>query len=256
MKKIMFLGVVGALALTSCNKEPEVSFDASKSSVIVGEEITFTNSSEAKKVYNIAWNFGDGGSSNTFDAAHQYSRPGTYTVTLSATSKKGNKSASVSKKITVTAAPRTDVDMSGMPDDVRQAWEQLIAGEGKWKLTSGNMAQTNNCGYSNQPASIVSPGTKYVVQFLKDGSATITDENGNITQFGWQFIGGGMADIYFTAPVDMGSFTTTQTFDNVHSFTISGSSLTLKRTKIEDNTNTNGDDCKVTTVTTITFTKQ
>lgn len=256
MKKLLFMSVAGALVLSSCNKEPEVSFDSSKTTVIVGEEITFTNNSEAKKVYNIAWNFGDGGSSNAFDAKHKYSRPGTYTVTLSGTSKKGNKTSSDSKKITVTAAPRNDVDMSDMPDDVRATWEAL---KGTWSLSAGKREFSSTCSSSTSNTRNVSgDGLKYTFTFNNDGTGHAIDHNGNVYNMEFRLITAKMAELYLSniaATEVSSSSSVTISFTGVYNIEVSGSTATLTRKEVDDTSDFLGNACKDTRNYSMTWSK-
>ncbi|MCB0483195.1 MAG: PKD domain-containing protein [Flavobacteriales bacterium] len=257
MKKLLFLSVAGALVMSSCNKEPEVSFDASKTSAIVGDEIKFTNNSEAKKVYNVAWNFGDGGSSNTFDATHIYSRPGTYTVTLSGTSKKGNKTSSDTKTITVTAAPRSDMDMSEMPDDVRTTWEAL---KGSWSLSSGKREFSSTCSTSTSNTRNVSGnGLKYTFTFNNDGTAHAIDHNGNVYNLNFDLISAKMAELWLSnvTATEAGSGSSVSiSFSGVYNIEVTDSKVTFTRKEVDDTSDFLGNACKDTRNYSMTWSKK
>jgi PKD repeat protein len=108
MKAKKLLSLVGFLALIvlmSCSKDdtkpkPIASFTASKTSVLVGEEIQFTNTSENSASYT--WSFGDGTTSMEASPKKTYTTPGVFTVTLAATGEGGT--ASATQDITVAAA--------------------------------------------------------------------------------------------------------------------------------------------------------
>lgn len=109
MKYLIPLTAALALLFTACNKEPDVSFSSSSTEIVAGEKINFTNGSD-KNTYNAQWSFGDGGSASTWDASHVFQEAGTYTVTLSGTSKRGNKNATATQTITVKNRPSEEPD--------------------------------------------------------------------------------------------------------------------------------------------------
>ena len=84
---------------SNCQKEPSASFTVSSSSVNIGENVIFTNTSLDANSY--LWDFGDDGSSITESPSHTYNIVGTYTVTLTAFSKNVNKKDIATKEITV-----------------------------------------------------------------------------------------------------------------------------------------------------------
>ena len=55
---IITTAIITILAFASCQKEPSAKFTASKTSVVTGEVITFTNATVDG--YSYEWNFGDG----------------------------------------------------------------------------------------------------------------------------------------------------------------------------------------------------
>jgi|WetSurMetagenome_2_1015567.scaffolds.fasta_scaffold117921_1 PKD repeat protein len=116
MKTKTLLGLAGLLALSlliSCSKDeakpkPVAGFTASKISVMVGEEIQFTNTSVNATTY--AWSFGDGTTSTEESPKKTYDAAGSYTVTLSATGAGGSNSST--QDITVNAASIYFMDSS------------------------------------------------------------------------------------------------------------------------------------------------
>ncbi len=99
--------------LFSCSKDetkpkPEAGFTASKTSVILGEEIEFTNTSENATAYT--WSFGDGTTSTEASPTKSYESVGVFTVTLVATGEGGTNSSTLD--ITVTAASIYFMDSS------------------------------------------------------------------------------------------------------------------------------------------------
>jgi PKD repeat protein len=107
-KQLSILGMafIGCtLLMTSC-KKPAASFTADKSTVAVGEAVTFTNgTSDAVKQ---VWDFGDGAQSTSTGAkvSHVYSRPGSYTVSLLGTKKNGKKQSDATP-VTITVVGTT-----------------------------------------------------------------------------------------------------------------------------------------------------
>jgi PKD repeat protein len=108
-----FLAGMFLLSIVGCQKQPSASFTASKTNVVTGEAITFTNTSKDASSYK--WNFGDGTSSDVASPTHAYENPGTYTVTLTAYSKNGKKSDNATATITVTKANEIRYDGNKYP---------------------------------------------------------------------------------------------------------------------------------------------
>lgn len=75
--------------LTGCYKEPVASFSSSATNIILGESVTFTNTSQ--DMDHCEWLFGDGGQSTKVSPTYTYKATGTYEVTLRVFSKKDMK---------------------------------------------------------------------------------------------------------------------------------------------------------------------
>lgn len=102
MKKVLsLLSIAALLIVTSCTKTPVAKFTVSKSVAEIDEEITFTNTSSDGVTYK--WDFGDGSSSTEETSVHKFKAAGSYTVTLTAYSKKEKKSHESSQTITINA---------------------------------------------------------------------------------------------------------------------------------------------------------
>ena len=111
MKILIITAVIITIAtFTSCQKEPLTSFRASKTTVVTGEVITFTNTTVDGYTYE--WNFGDGTTSTLENPTHSYENAGTYNVLLTSFSKNGKKSSSSTLTITVTKANEIKYDGS------------------------------------------------------------------------------------------------------------------------------------------------
>ncbi len=90
-----------------------VDFEASKTNIILGETLVFTDLSvnETVPVLSRIWNFGDGTSSSESSPRYKYTAPGIYTVTLSVSTASGTSSATKENYIVVrakSAAARLD----------------------------------------------------------------------------------------------------------------------------------------------------
>jgi PKD repeat protein len=117
MKKrnLFMIPLVGFFILTivGCQKQPDASFTASKTTVVTGEVITFTNTSKDGSSYK--WNFGDGTTSEIASPTHSYENAGTFNVEMTAYSKKEKKSDKATTSITVTKANEIRYDGNKYP---------------------------------------------------------------------------------------------------------------------------------------------
>lgn len=101
-----FLLLTIVTVITSCGDDddskpkPTASFTVSSTTADVGEEITFTNTSEDATSY--VWSFGDGTTSTVESPSKTYSAAGTFEVTLAATGSGGSDQAT--ETITVSVA--------------------------------------------------------------------------------------------------------------------------------------------------------
>lgn len=95
--KFLMILAVAAIFFSGCAKEPAPFFTVDKEVVYVGDVVTFTNKSFDSDTY--LWDFGDGKTSTEVNPTHTYEAAGTYTVTLTGTTKK--KSLSYHTVITV-----------------------------------------------------------------------------------------------------------------------------------------------------------
>lgn len=69
----------------SLNATPKIAFSASPTLQCVGREIRFTNNTPGADVYQNTWFFGDGKTSDLYEPAHTYLKPGIYNVSLKVT---------------------------------------------------------------------------------------------------------------------------------------------------------------------------
>jgi hypothetical protein len=100
MKNKLFLLVLPLIFFAaSCSKQPSACFTASKTSVDVGESVTFSNCATDASSYE--WDFGDGAKSNEESASHSWTKPGVYVVQLKTLSKDKKKLDKYSVAVTV-----------------------------------------------------------------------------------------------------------------------------------------------------------
>ncbi|MFH2143613.1 MAG: PKD domain-containing protein [Bacteroidota bacterium] len=83
----------------SCQKEPIANFSLVSTTACTGEEINIINISD--DAYDWLWDFGDSTTSTDENPYHTYNHAGKYKINLTAYSKNGKKTASVSKDITI-----------------------------------------------------------------------------------------------------------------------------------------------------------
>ncbi|WKV13842.1 PKD domain-containing protein [Marivirga harenae] len=108
----LFIGL-SILFFTSCDEgeedeptpEPTASFTFSPDAPEVGQEITFTSTSE--NATSFSWSFGDGGTATGENTTHSYESAGEFTVTLVASGEGGN--LTVEETVTV-AEPEPQAD--------------------------------------------------------------------------------------------------------------------------------------------------
>lgn len=102
MIKLFAILVILTAFIISCQKAPEnpvASFDVSKNSVEKSEEIYITNNSTNAQKY--MWDFGDGTSSAEINPTISYRSSGLYTITCTASDRKGKLSSTTTRNVTV-----------------------------------------------------------------------------------------------------------------------------------------------------------
>ncbi|HHW77384.1 MAG TPA: PKD domain-containing protein, partial [Xanthomonadaceae bacterium] len=87
---------------------PVANFSASPRSGTAPLTTTFTNTSTGT-IDSYSWNFGDGSTSTAQNATHSYTKPGTYTVKLTATGPAGTNTKTQTGYITVATASTTNI---------------------------------------------------------------------------------------------------------------------------------------------------
>jgi len=128
------------LTIVGCQKQPLASFTVSTNSIGVGKTIVFTNTSVDADTY--VWDFGDGGKSTLTSPTHIYTLVGTFSVTLTASSKNGEKkdiattsiTVNNSSEVTINGTKNIYVDLGATDADVL---ENVSATNGQEVIVSG-----------------------------------------------------------------------------------------------------------------------
>lgn len=101
IKRLTFSIIFTAIFLTSCTRA-DFEFNETEGYFAVPSEVRITNLSDNAEDY--LWDYGDGTTSGVTNPRHTYEEAGTYTVTLTAISKRGRE-RTTSKEITIHEAP-------------------------------------------------------------------------------------------------------------------------------------------------------
>ncbi len=265
MRKLIMGLAVSSMILTACNKAPELGMTVPTTGV-AGENIAMTSGGDIKKAYNVNWSFGDGGSAATFDANHTYAEAGTYTVTLTATNRKGSNATTVTSIITISDNGINAIETKMEEDAVAMdAWWAKAAGT--WSFGTGSINYVA-CG-DNEAASnvvrsrttavkitVVAPGT------YGYGGSYMMNENNEMNEFSFEVID---ADHVYVDEVRFLSANSTGTFvndhetmiDGIYTYVNDGSKITLTRIveQIELNFTSGDPACIETSTFTYTLTK-
>ena len=153
------------ISLSGCRKLPLSRFEVESTNAYVGETITFDNKTLNASTY--LWDFGDGETSTTKEVTHKYTSVGTYTVKLTAYSKKGNASSMSNKVITVT---KSQAQIDG------EASSQLIMKS--WSLDSLNLDENNGPTHVNYPVANLWGGTTEYLYIFSSPDVLTTHRDG------------------------------------------------------------------------------
>lgn len=118
MKKIFYLVLLLPVFLFSCTKDPEAGFFIELDKPKIGQEIFFNNTSQNAETFE--WDFGDGYISTDKHPVYKYRLTGTYDITLTAYSKKGEEDKAI---LTITV-----VEPSLLVIEVLEYWSEEPVG--------------------------------------------------------------------------------------------------------------------------------
>jgi len=124
-KLILGMTSVILISLTACQKEPIASFVMSKSEIVSGETVSFTNTSVDGSSFE--WDFGDGSTSSDENPTHTFDKDGVYTIVMTATSKNGNKSSKADETLTVLHTTDLAITVYDIEDPSKTISECLLA---------------------------------------------------------------------------------------------------------------------------------
>ncbi|MFQ3325659.1 MAG: PKD repeat protein [Salibacteraceae bacterium] len=264
MRKLIMGLAVSSMILTACNKAPELGMIVPTTGV-AGENVAMTSGGDIKKAYNVNWSFGDGGSAATFDANHTYSEAGTYTVTLTATNRKGSNATTATSIITISDngidAVETKMEEEAVAMD---AWWTKAAGT--WSFGTGSTTFTG-CGTSsaNSDKRTADTRSQAIKVTIVDQSVSYYDsyyknENGEVNSYSFDAVDADHVSVgslrYLFVNTDNNVNDHSEMAQGIYKYTNTGSVITL--TREEESINTfNGTDkpCVEKTVYTYTLTK-
>jgi PKD repeat protein len=160
MKRILYLSIIIALALTSCKKThpPVAEFQIDSSNLVVGQELFFMNHSSDGVSYK--WDFGDGYISEEFEPYHTYTTNGFYTVKLTVTGEHGQDVATLDIEIKIPTILAIDVIEYYQELPISDVEVRLYGSIDDWDAANENwvvMGMTNNNGqvvFSDLPSKV------------------------------------------------------------------------------------------------------
>lgn len=112
------LVVCGAFLLAGCGKPVQILSVTGPDSLHTSQTGTFSvnTNEDAKQPVTLAWNFGDNSAgAASQQVTHSFSRPGTYTVSIAATNKRGSDSGTTTVVVYDPPVPAELVSVSGTP---------------------------------------------------------------------------------------------------------------------------------------------
>ena len=95
--------------VTGCTEPPVASFTSDKTTVVVGEDVQFTNKSTGE-ITSWSWDFGDGNTSTEQNPSHAYAKGGDYAASLTVSNKAGSHTDTLA--ITVLGPPSASLSAS------------------------------------------------------------------------------------------------------------------------------------------------
>jgi gliding motility-associated-like protein len=210
----------------------EAVFTASKTTVCIGETISFTDNStsDLNDITNYDWNFDDGSSASTPNASHAFATDGTFDVTLTITDISGCTDVetiqiTVLPAITSTVVP-TDVSCNGLNDGVLTTTPTNGTGPYTYNWDNGatdvqnpdnlspntyNVVITDDLGCTGSAQGIIGEPTALTIDAITPVDASCGANNGSVT-----FTGTGGTGAY-TYAIDGGTFQASNNFTGLAS---------------------------------------
>ena len=233
MRKLILGFAVSSMILTACNKAPELGMTVPTTGV-AGENVAMTSGGDIKKAYNVNWSFGDGGSAATFDANHTYSEAGTYTVSLTATNRKGSNATTATSIITISDNGIGAIETKMEEEDVAMdAWWAKAAGT--WSFGAGSINYVA-CGDNEAASNNVKSRTTAVKITIGQeyNESYIVNENNEINRFNFEVVDADhvyVGDLRFLAVNSAGTFVNdhAEMTEGIYSYVNDGSKITLTR---------------------------
>jgi PKD repeat protein len=156
---------------------PVADFEADQTSIIVGNQVNFTDLSTGAPS-SWQWNFGDGGTSSLKNPSHTYNSQGYYTVSLSVTNSYGSDTETKSNYIHVTEqTTELNADFSASSTSITEGesidfTDNSTGNIDTWSWTfEGGSPSTSSLQYP--------PTVTYDTYGFYDVSLTVTDAYGN-----------------------------------------------------------------------------
>lgn len=160
--RIVLLSIY-CLATTIYAQSPVANFTASSLTICIGQNVSFTNTSNTNQgpaISSYQWDFGDGNSATTTNANHTYSTAGTFTITLVATNASGIADAEIKPAyITVNPLPNVGFAVNGLGCTV-----PLTLSFANTSSQGANFTHAWNFGNSQTSAQYAPPSVTYNAQ--------------------------------------------------------------------------------------------
>jgi PKD repeat protein len=156
----------------SCKKQPTANFTVSDQEPTTNQELFFTNLSTDGLTY--VWDFGDGVTSTEENPTHSYTTSGSYTIRLTAYSKKEKKSHTSDMTITVE----------------KSTYEKMI---GQWTADSTRFSSYQNETLLSSNVQVLSGAfVTYTTEFKTDGTYE-NNVDGDISTGTWSVVNNGQS---------------------------------------------------------------
>ena len=126
---------------------PVIQFTATPLTGCAPLSVAFTDQSTADTLSSVQWSFGDGDSSSTFSPVHQYTTPGTYSVSVHVEGSNGCSADSTAQDLVlVLPTPEADFTFGPQPTDIYTTEQHFVSTSSAdvvawaWTFASGTPA--------------------------------------------------------------------------------------------------------------------